>query len=237
MIASLSEKVDGLVQQGGKQEMTQSDGQEEAPMAQKKEVQFFDVDEIGDGGSEYIGMFEVADDRLKRTSAAGEEGGEPHEPEHSATEHQFGSEFDDPIMFKVKETPTKEDRGTMRDHTTEQPFLSDIERMMANIAKLESEEKAAEQRSETKLTRTLAVEETDDPTKCEERALAKREAEEMQKLAERAKLAEGLRTRERELLASREKRSARERELLASREKQLQDSARIRRLQEEEREA
>ena len=153
----------------------------------------------------------------------GRRGGEPHEPEHSVTEHQFGSEFDDQIMLKVKETPTTEDRGTMRDNPTEQPLLSDIERMMASIAKLESEEKAADQRSETMLTRALAVEEMDDPTKCEERALAKREAEEMQRLAERAKLAERLRTRERELLASREK--------------QLQDSARIRRLQKEEREA
>ena len=98
-------------------------------MAQKKEAQFFDVDEIGDGGPEFMGMLEVTDDRLERASEAGEEGGEPHEPEHYPIENQFGSEFDDPIMFKVKETPTKE----------EQPSLSDIKRMTASIAKLESE--------------------------------------------------------------------------------------------------
>ena len=144
MIASLSEKVNDLVQKGEEQKKTLSDGQEEPPMAQRKETRFFDEDEIGDGGLEFIGMFEVDDDRLKRNNTVGEEGGEPHEPEHPVTEHQFGSEFDDQMMLKMKETPTKGDRGTMRDNATEQPLLSDIERMMASIAKLESEEKAAD---------------------------------------------------------------------------------------------
>ena len=111
----------------------------------------------------------------------------------------------------------------LRDNTPEHPLSSTIDRMRARIAKLESEEEAEDQRRAAMLTKAPAAKEMVELAQREERILAKREAERVQKQAEMTELAERLKRRERELLASRENKS--------------QAYARARQLQEEEREA
>ena len=156
MIASLSERLDDIVQKGEEQEKARSDSQGEAPMVQRKEAGFLDDDEIGGGGLELY-MFQATADGSEHDGTAEEEGDESHNTGYSPTEHHFGSEFDDPTIPKVQETPTQGDEGMRRDNTPEQPLSSSIDRMRASIAKLESEEEAEDQRRATMMTKAPAA--------------------------------------------------------------------------------
>ena len=169
-------------------------------MAQRKENVFIDDVEIGGGGLEHF-MFEMTENGEEHASATEEESGDSHNTEQTPLEHQFGPEFDDPTMPKAKEAPAS----------------SSIDRIRERVARMESEEKAEDQRRAAELTRSPAAEkeaelaereakEMAELLQREERVLAKREAEKVQKLEE---LAEELKERERELLASRERKSHR----------------------------
>ena len=178
MVATLREELDGLKQRGEEKEKELAASPEETPMAQKKEVGFLDDDEIGGGGLEHF-MFQITADGEEHTSATEEESDDSHNTEQPPLEHHFGPEFDDPAMPKAKETPAS----------------SSIDRIRERVAKMESEEKAEDQRRAAELTRSPAAEKEAELAKREakemteiiqreERVLAKRKAEKAQKLAE-----------------------------------------------------